>query len=193
MGTPKFNNVPERKLSAVAPNLKPGDLFFGSGRYALSKAIRKGSDSLFSHVGIVFLWDAVPILLESVEDDGVRATPLRLYLEDYENTGEAYRGDLYLGTLVQPVLTAAEQRKIFERAMSLMNRKFDLDDMVKMAANLAFGVGTYERDDAYVCSEFVEECFLAAGIQFPGNKKGYVFPENIAAYPRVQAQCKLIA
>ena len=60
--------------------LRSGDLLFASGDYTVSKAIRKMTDSPWSHVGVVFWLKSIQrvLLLESVESIGVRFAPLSL-------------------------------------------------------------------------------------------------------------------
>ena len=72
-----------KALSVVAyknlrSTLESGDLLFASGDYLVSKAIQKVSDSPWSHVGIIFKLTNLDrmLLLESVEDMGVRLAPL---------------------------------------------------------------------------------------------------------------------
>lgn len=77
--------------------LKSGDILFASGDYWVSKAIQKVTESPWSHVGIVFRLDSIDrvLLLESVEDMGVRFAPLSKYLDDYED-GKPYKGRVVL-------------------------------------------------------------------------------------------------
>jgi hypothetical protein len=61
--------------------LKSGDLMFASGDYLVSQAIQEVTASPWSHVGIVFYLQNIDrmLLLESVEDMGVRFAPLSKY------------------------------------------------------------------------------------------------------------------
>ena len=79
--------LPVLPYAALRTKLKSGDILFASGDYLVSKAIQKMTGSPWSHVGIVFRLDSIDrmLLLESVEDMGVRFAPLSKYLDDYED------------------------------------------------------------------------------------------------------------
>ena len=67
-------------------NIKTGDILYCSGRYLVSEMIKKLSNSLFSHVTSLIYWNEHVLVLESVEDDGIRVVPLSHYLYNYENS-----------------------------------------------------------------------------------------------------------
>ena len=60
--------------SLAADELRDGDLIFHTSRSAQSLAIQRATHSSYSHVGIVFLRDGKPFVLEAVAT--VRYTPL---------------------------------------------------------------------------------------------------------------------
>lgn len=77
--------------------IRSGDLMFVSGDYLVSKTIQHFTDSPWSHVGILLRLGDIDrvLLLESVDDMGVRFAPLSKYLRDYEN-GQPYGGRIVL-------------------------------------------------------------------------------------------------
>ena len=79
----EIKELPVLPYSEVRAKLRSGDLLFTSGDYLVSKAIQKVTGSPWSHVGIVFRLDSIDrmLLLESVEDMGVRFAPLFKYLK----------------------------------------------------------------------------------------------------------------
>jgi hypothetical protein len=87
---------PDRLDQAV----QDGDLLFASGRHWMSRLIQLASGSSWSHVAILRRApDTKEILvLESVEDEGVRAFPLEHYLTAYKG-GCPYHGRLVLARL----------------------------------------------------------------------------------------------
>lgn len=167
--------IPYDKLRST---LKSGDLFFTSGDYLVSKAIQACSGSPWSHVGVVFRLDSIDrlLLLESVEDMGVRFAPLSKYLVDYEN-GKPYKG--------RAVLARCKNvgREIVEAVASFgideLTHPYDKDEIAKILARVALGIGKKERDREYICSELVYECFSRAGREFAFDRRGFVSPENI--------------
>ena len=83
----------------VRLTLKSGDLIFASGDYLVSKAIQKVTHSPWSHVAIIIRVEEIDriLLLESVEDMGVRIVPLSKYLHTYENN-RPYKGKIIVWT-----------------------------------------------------------------------------------------------
>ena len=86
---------PKVAYAAMRENLQSGDLFFCSGNYKVSELIQRVTDSPWSHVGIILIARDIDrvLLLESVEDVGVRLVPVSKYLIDYEH-GRPYDGPL---------------------------------------------------------------------------------------------------
>jgi hypothetical protein len=170
--------LPVIPYAQLRGKLKSGDLFFASGDYLVSRAIEKMTGSPWSHVGIVFRLDNIGrvLLLESVEDMGVRFAPLSKYLSDYED-GRPYRG--------RAVLARCKDvgRKIVEGLAKFgideLTRPYDKDEIAKILARITLGIGRKERDREYICSELVYECFASAGREFAYDERGFISPENL--------------
>lgn len=186
MGTAKFEGLGLSRYEDIRAEIRTGDLLLCSGNYAISRIIEHFSDSMFSHVGLLYCWNDRVLVFESVEDDGVRLVPLSHYVRDYENTGAAYDGRLFIGRHDEP-LDPARIDAMLGRAADELNRKYDREEMFEILARITIGLGRHEDDAAYICSEFVERCFREIGILFQRDPKDYIFPEHIAADPNVQA------
>ena len=174
----------------LRPQLRTGDLMFASGNHWMSRIIRRGTGSPWSHVGLVV---RVPhldrvLLLEAVEDMGVRFAPLRKYLYDYGN-GKPYDGRIVL----------ARHHWVDERsASSLVNhgvdeltRPYDLSEAFKIVLRAWFGWTRHEGNRAYICSELVEYCFARAGYQFTWSMKNYITPAEVWADPYVECLARV--
>ncbi len=179
MGTRKFEGLNKKKYSEIRPTIQTGDLFFAAGNYPVSRMIKHFSDSMFSHVGFVFTWNSRVLVLESVEDDGVRAVPLSQYVSNYENSGKKYDGRLFLGRYQAP-LDAEKIAQMLGKAADSLNMKYDKDEIARILARVTIGLGKHSENNAYICSEFVDVCFKEIGIIFPRDTKGFIFPEHIA-------------
>lgn len=162
----------------VRAKLKSGDILFTSGDYLISKAIRKMTNSPWSHVGIVFRIDSIDrvLLLESVEDMGVRFAPLSKYLRDYEN-GKPYKGRGLLARCKD--VTPDTVKKLSTFGIDELTQPYDKDEIAKIMARITLGIGRKERDREYICSELVYECFAHAGKEFAYNPKGFISPEDV--------------
>lgn len=131
-----------------------GDLLFASGDYLVPRTIQKFSGSPRSHVGIVFRLDSIDrvLLLESVEDIGVRFIPLSKYLTDYEHE-KPYRGRVILARCEG--VDAEIVSGLAGFGIDEVNRPYRHDEVAEIMARIALGIGKKERDTRYVCSELV--------------------------------------
>jgi hypothetical protein len=186
MGTAKFEGLGLSRYEDIRGEIRTGDLLFCAGNYALSRIIEHFSDSMFSHVGLLYCWNDRVLVFESVEDDGVRLVPLSHYVRDYENSGAAYDGRLFVGRHDDP-LPPEHLLAMLGRAADELNRRYDKEEMIEILARITIGLGKHQDDDAYICSEFVDRCFKEIGIAFHRDAENYIFPEHIAADPDVQA------
>jgi len=164
--------------SELRGKLKSGDLLFASGDYLVSKAIQMVTDSPWSHVGIVFRLDSIGriLLLESVEDMGVRFAPLSKYLGDYEN-GKPYKGRVVLARCKDVDSSTVAGLSTF--GIDELTQPYDKDEVAKILARVTLGIGKKEKDREYICSELVCECFSHAGKEFAYNPKGFISPEDV--------------
>lgn len=187
----------EIKVLQVTPyqqmrsKLKSGDLLFASGDYLISKAIQKFTVSPWSHVGIVFKLERLDriLLLESVEDIGVRFAPLSKYLTDYED-GKPYKGRVVLARCKD--VDSEMVRSLAKFGINGLTRPYDKDEIAKIMARIALGLGKKERDREYICSELVYECFSSAGKEFGYNPKGFIGPEDVWVDEQVSLVCRIL-
>lgn len=178
VNTNYIDSLPIVSYQELRSKLQSGDLFFTSGNYLLSKAIQKVTNSPWSHVGIVCRIDKIErvLLLESVEDMGVRFTPLSKYLEAYEN-GTPYQGRIVIARCNDLNPKAAES--ILRFGIDELTQPYDKDEIAKILARITLGIGKAEIDREYICSELVHACFSKAGKDFHYNPKGFISPNDI--------------
>jgi hypothetical protein len=170
--------LPVFPYAELRAKLKSGDMLFASGDYLISKAIQKMTGSPWSHVGIVLRLDFIDrvLLLESVEDMGVRFAPLSKYLNNYEG-GKPYKGRAVLARCKD--VTSKTIAGLSTFGIDELTQPYDKDEIAKIMARITLGIGKKERDREYICSELVYECFAHAGKEFAFNPKGFISPEDI--------------
>jgi hypothetical protein len=170
--------LPVISYTDVREKLKSGDILFTSGDYLVSKAIQQMTNSPWSHVGIVFRLDAINriLLLESVEDMGVRFVPLSKYLSNYED-GKPYKGRVIIARSRDVTSDTVNGLSTF--GIDELTQPYDKDEIAKIMARITLGISKKERDRNYICSELVYECFAKAGKEFTYNPKGFISPEDI--------------
>lgn len=170
--------MPVTTYGELRSKLRTGDLLFTSGDYLLSQAIQHVTDSPWSHVGMIVRLKEIDrvLLLESVEDGGVRFAPLSKYTTDYED-GKPYRGRLVAARVSD--LQPRAVRDLTHFGCDELTRPYDKDEVAKILARVALGIGKKERDREYICSELVYECFAHAGREFWNDGKGFISPGMI--------------
>ena len=171
--------TPVTDYSAFRGSLRSGDLFFASGNYPISKIIRTFTKSPWSHVGLIFCLKEIDrvLLLESVEDTGVRFAPVSKYLEDYKN-GAPYDGYLVFARMNREA--PGWIVKMADFGCDELTRPYDEAEIAEIAARIALGIGKkQDGNHAYICSELVAACFKAAGYEFATKTPGFVTPEDI--------------
>jgi len=104
-------------LTAGAGGLRDGDIVFQTSRSGQSVAIQRATHSPYSHVGIVFLRDGKPYVLEAVAT--VRYTPLDTWIARGDG------GHYVVKRLARP-LTAIEDNRLKQAAGSYEGRSYDL-------------------------------------------------------------------
>lgn len=173
-----IKTLPVLAYSDIRVKLKSGDIFFTSGNYLISKSIQKMTGSPWSHVGIVFRLDAIDrvLLLESVEDMGVRFAPLSKYINDYED-GKPYNGRAVFARCED--VTSETIKGLSRFGIDELTQPYDKDEIAKIMARITLGIGRKVRDREYICSELVYECFARVGKEFAYNPKGFISPEDI--------------
>lgn len=189
MGTNKFDGIKQFSYDQAVKEIRTGDILFCSGNYSFSKLIKKASDSIFSHVAFLFYWDEYIFILESVEDDGIRTVPLSHYMNNYENSGSKYNGELYIARhemISNSNFDKEKIKKMFGKVINLLNRNYDIDEIAKIASRIGLGIGKHNDDYEYTCSEFVDECFRHLEIELSRDSRGFIFPEHIAADPNIK-------
>ncbi len=193
MSGDRYFNLPVKNYQTVRDDIQTGDLLLCSGSYPVSRIIQKVSKSRFSHVALLFQWVDRIMMLESVESYGVRMVPLSHYFNDYRNSGLPYNGELYLvrHSLVKD-LDQIKRNAMLRRGADLTGKLYDIEEILKILASVVIDELESIPNDKYICSEFIRECYQKAGLSFPDDGRGFIFPEHIASDPAIQPLYELI-
>jgi Permuted papain-like amidase enzyme, YaeF/YiiX, C92 family len=176
----EVERLPVTPYAEVRPQLKSGDLLFAAGRHLLSRAIQTATKSPWSHVGIIFHVGTFDrkLLLESVEDAGVRMAPLTKYLHDYDH-GRPYDGAVVLARF--QVLNPEMVLRLGQFGTDLMTRPYGCEEIGSTVARITLGLGRTSNDPNYISSELVQHCFQNAGYAFDADPGGFIAPRDIWA------------
>lgn len=190
-----FATHPRVAYADIRPWIRSGDLLLAAGDLPFSRLIQRATESLWSHVAFVLrieTGDRV-MLLESVESRGVRAVPLRSYLQDYNGTGRAYPGRLLLARHAHFAAHAhrAALQNLARFDVTRFGQPHDRETVARLAARLAAGPAGTDRaptlvaDEACLCAEYVDRCYQAVGLAIAPGWQGYVAPADFAHDPAV--------
>lgn len=186
-----LSQTPITNYEDIRGQLLSGDLVFCSGNYAFSKAVRWVTDSCWSHVGIVFCLNGLDrvLLLESVEDMGVRFAPLSKYIDDYQD-GKPYSGSIAIARVNG--LKANDMKIVAKTGLDLLTKPWGWGIVLFfILGRLLFNRIHRPESRGYLCSELVVRCFSAIGIVFKFGNKQFVSPGDIWQDPRVNFLWKI--
>lgn len=166
--------------------IKSGDILLCSGNAKFSKLIKRITGSKWSHVAFIINIEAIDrlMVLESVESIGVRTVPLSSYISNYNGSGIGYDGDLRISRHNQ--MQAHNIHNLSRKAVDLLGHQYDSKEIMRITAKIVASMvkdSLYcdlpDGDDAYICSEYVDECFKSIGINVH-TECGYIIPDNFA-------------
>ena len=185
----KFPSLKKVAYEDIRSELADGDLLLCSGEYMFSKIIQKATKSPWSHVAFILRLESIDrvMVLESIEDRGVRTIPLSEYVRNFEGTNAGYKGRVAIGrhSDFSSHVTQERLRKLAQFAVDRFSFPYDQDEISRITARivgyaLGFKHSEVKRDNEYICSEYVEECYRAFGIRVPYNKKAFIAPADFA-------------
>ena len=192
---PVFPQLPIKQYTDIRNEIQSGDILLCSGSYMFSKLIQKATGSCWSHVAYVLRLDSIDrvMVLESIEGKGVRTIPLSEYVANFEGSGSGYQGRLALarhGEFSQKA-TSENLKRMSQFAVDRFAYPYDEEEIARITARivgsfLGFEKGDTKRDQEYICSEYVYECYRILGIEVSYDKRGFVAPADFARNDRVE-------
>ncbi len=191
-----FQTMRAADYQSIRAQINNGDLLLCSGNGAFSDLIKKGTDSIWSHVAFILRLDSIDrvMVLESVESQGVRTVPLSNYVYDYKD-GKGYDGQLLIARhdgfpAGADVATSDQLKAMAKFAVDRFGYSYDVDEIVKIATRIAtggaFNNGVLQRDREYICSEYAEECYKRFGVTIPPDRRGFIAPADFAKEGQVR-------
>lgn len=191
----KFPRLPVVQYAAVRDQIQNGDLLLCSGDYMFSKLIQKATNSCWSHVAFVLKVTDIDrvMVLESIEGKGVRTVALSEYVRNFEGTGYGYKGRIAIArhTDFSSKATADNLKDMSQFAVDRFAYPYDEEEIARITARIVasaigFRKGEIKRDQEYICSEYVFECYKHIGIDIPYDKRGFVAPADFARAKKVR-------
>jgi uncharacterized protein YycO len=185
--------IPKVKYPALRQTVQAGDLLFYSGEDEVSRLIRRATQSLWSHIGIIFKIENLDriLLLESVESMGVRLIPVSRYIKNIENEDNEGKYDARLVIARHQALKPEQVNPFINFGIDQISRPYDLAEIKRIIERIQKGKGKIIRDESYMCSELVYECFAKVGIEIPYNELGFISPQDIWIEENIQVVAEI--
>jgi hypothetical protein len=191
----KFPMLPRQAYDDIRQSVRSGDVLLASGEYMFSKLIQRATNSCWSHVAFIMRLDIIDrvMVLESIEGKGVRTVPLSEYVKNFEGTGEGYKGRLAIARHADFESRATEQslKAMAQFAVDRFARPYDEEEIARITARivgsaLGFKKGEIKRNEEYICSEYVYECYSQLGLNITYDERGFVAPADFSRDKRMQ-------
>lgn len=189
----EFPNQPVSDYAEIRPQLQSGDVMLCSGNGVFSSMIQQATDSVWSHAAFVLRLDAIDriMLLEAVEPLGVRTIRLSKYLDNYHNDGQPYPGGIAV-IRHRDFSRRVDAQKLAELAgfaVDRLGRPYDREDIARIAARIMAAKCQFtdeqllkiERNEDYICSEYVARCYEQVGLPVRQRNPAFVAPGDFAA------------
>ena len=193
-----FPNLPIIPYQEARKQIRSGDILLCSGSSMLSGLIKFATKSVWSHVGFVLRVDAIDriMVMESVEDVGVRTVPLSSYIYSYNGSKKPYPGRILIAR--HGAFKEVYTHDISQKGVDLLGHPYNYAQILKIAGRLAWlalGFGskmkTMQDDGAYICSEYAYHIFKSVHVPIQHTGEGFVIPGDFARTEAVNPVCVL--
>ncbi len=181
--------VPYHKIREY---LKTGDLVFCSGSYLFSGIIQKLTNSVWSHVAVIYKDEELGrvLMLEAEPQIGIRLIPLSNYLKDYKGKKRSYKGQIVIARLNPPAETEKLNKGI-SFGLDALTRPYDNYEIFRIMIRILFRISKREKNKSYICSELVRDVLAKSGIIIQYNDT-YISPENIWTDDRIEYRYRML-
>ena len=181
-------------LGEIAPLVRDGDLLLCAANDPFSRLIGWSTKSPWTHVAFAWRWPgAAEILaLECVQHIGVRAVTLERFTTQTSSGVTPYPGQIVLAR--RSGLEETQPREALVTAgLDHLGDRFGGLEIARIGLRIL--AGRLERKtprplrprNEFICSEYVDVCFKAAGLDFTWDGLGFIAPCDIARDQRVEA------
>lgn len=188
----ELKELPVVPYEKIRDYLQTGHIFFSSGSYAFSGIIQRLTNSVWSHVAIVYKDEKLGrvLVLEAEPQVGIRMIPLSNYLRNYHGKKRPYKGQVVIAKLrSQP--EEEQLNKAISFGLDQLTRPYDNREIIRIMLRILFRKGKREKNKNYICSELVRDAYAKAGIVFKMNDT-YISPQEIWKDERIELKYRLL-
>jgi hypothetical protein len=197
-----LTDLPPQDYDTVRALVRTGDLALCSGSYLFSRAIRWATSSPFSHVAMIVRFDEIDrvMVMEAVEKIGVRVVPFSTFVGGDSKAHPPYAGPIVIARHSEFAAKATPDRlkAMSQFATDRLGDDFHPAEITKIAIRVIAGaLGVHlprvlRASDEFICSEYVEGCYRAIGIEIPWDGRGFIAPADFARDPHVAALARVL-
>lgn len=181
--------APREAYGAVRSRIRTGDIFLFQGQNVISKFIRWGSDSVYSHSAIAAWWGSRLVVFQAAEH-GVQVLPMSAVVD-------VYHGEVDWWSLLPQYVDRLDQEKLISAAVTKLGEPFAVGGLLRVVWHMLSGTfrGTPDpRTDpeALFCSQYVSYCYRTAGLDLrPDTQDAFTSPGDLARSGKLALQAVL--
>lgn len=168
------------------PRIRTGDVLLFQGLNPLSRFIRWGSKSPYSHAGIALWWGTRLMVVESALR-GVEVLPASIAVKHYDGQVDWWQPNEEIAGLLRPA-------DLVNAAFDELGKPFAVLPLLALVARIFRGedLGNPDPsrpDPSYFCSQLVSRCFRKSGVDLvPGKADCDTSPGDLARSGKLNLQ-----
>jgi hypothetical protein len=174
----QFARAQPRWYGAIRSQIRTGDVLLFRGESPLSRFIRWGSKSVYSHAAMAAWWGPRLVLFQAV-GQGVQVVPISAEVDEYD-------GQVDWFTLAPKYEAMLDREKVVDFAITELAKPYGHAAVVELIVRMAFHQfrGTTDpkaHPSSLFCSEYVSRCYREAGLKLrPDEADAFTSPGDLA-------------
>lgn len=182
--------APRKRYADVRPHIRTGDILLFQGKSALSRFIRWGSDSTYSHAGMAAWWGPRLVVFQSAGRRGIEVLPVSRAVYDYD-------GRVDWWSLTEEHHAHLDRDRLVDVAITELGKPYATVGLAAVVWRMAIGRfrGTPDPKadpEAMFCSQYVSYCCRQAGLDLrPDTEDACTSPGDLATSGRLRLQAVL--
>lgn len=182
-------HAPHARYGEVRSGIRTGDILLFQGTSALSRFIRWGSQSTYSHAGMAAWWGPRLVVLQAA-GRGVEVLPVSSAVDDYD-------GRVDWWTIHPDYDAQLNRNKLVDHAITELGKPYATVGLAtvvwRMAVGRFRGLPDPKADpEAMFCSQYVSYCYRVAGLDLcPDTSDDCTSPGDLALSGRLTLEATL--
>ena len=188
----EIQRLPRIPYEKIRDSLQTGDVVFCSGSYLFSGIIQRLTNSVWSHVAVIYKDVELEriLILEAEPYADIRMIPLSNYLKDYKGKRRSYKGQMVIAKLKEPIEDMRLNRGI-SFGLDALTKPYDNYEIFRIMIRILFHISKRERNRSYICSELVRDIFAKSGVIIRYYDT-YISPDNIWSDNRFEYKYRIL-